>query len=71
TLDEWIKRFESNIDKIKAMFGQKFINMWRLYLNGAAAGFKFGETNVYQILFLRNLEKLTPCYREDIYKNWE
>ena len=55
TVDEWIKRFESNIDKIKTMFDEKFINMWRLYLNAASVSFKLGKLNVYQIVFSNSL----------------
>jgi len=72
TLDEWISRFEANIEKIRGMFDQKFINMWRLYLNGAAAGFKFGETNVYQVVFSTDREHINsfhlppPCGRSPL-----
>ena len=64
TLDEWIKRFESNVDKVRDMFGDNFINMWRLYLNGASAGFKYGITNVYQILFSNNLVDNIPLNKD-------
>lgn len=64
TLDKWIERFESNIDKIRDMFDDNFINMWRLYLNGASAGFKFGITNVYQILFSNNLVNNIPLSKD-------
>ncbi len=64
TLDKWIENFESNIDKVKKMFDDRFINMWRLYLNGASVGFKFGKTNVYQILFSNNLIDNIPLTKD-------
>ncbi len=70
TLDEWIKRFESNIDKIKTMFDERFINMWRLYLNAASVAFKVGKLNVYQIVFSNSLRGTVPLNRSYIYENW-
>ncbi len=67
TLQEWIKRFEGNIGKVQKMFGQRFINMWRLYLNAACAGFKYGESQVYQIVFSPDKGKIKEFQRERIY----
>ena len=39
TLLMWAKNFDNNIDKIKAMFDDKFIRMWRMYLYSCAASF--------------------------------
>ncbi len=69
TLDEWIKRFESNVDKVREMFDDRFVRMWRLYLNGASESFKHGETQLYQILFSKGKPNI-PLYRGDIYKHW-
>jgi len=66
TLDEWIKHFESNIDKIKTMFNERFINMWRLYLNAASVSFKVGKLNVYQIVFSNSLRETVPLNRNYI-----
>ncbi len=66
TLDEWIRRFESNIDKIKTMFNERFINMWRLYLNAASVSFKLGKLNVYQIVFSNTLKETVPLNRNYI-----
>jgi cyclopropane-fatty-acyl-phospholipid synthase len=70
TLDGWIKRFESNIDKIKTIFNERFLNMWRLYLNAASVSFKVGKLNVYQIVFSNSLRETVPLNRNYICKNW-
>ncbi|MEA1995098.1 MAG: cyclopropane-fatty-acyl-phospholipid synthase family protein [Campylobacterota bacterium] len=70
TLDEWIKCFESNIDKVKTMFDERFINMWRLYLNAASVSFKVGKLGVYQIVFSNSLRGTIPLNRNYIYESW-
>ncbi len=73
TLDNWIERFTKNRKKVEEMYGEEFARMWYLYLNGASVSFKYGDDEVYQILFSKgklDYEKY-PKYRGDIYKNWD
>jgi cyclopropane-fatty-acyl-phospholipid synthase len=67
TLDRWIANFENNADKVRKMYGENFVRMWRLYLNGSSAGFKYGETRLYQILFSNGLNNELPLGREYLY----
>ncbi len=67
TIEHWIERFEQNINKIKQMYDDKFIRMWRLYLNGAAASFKWGDTQLYQIVFSKGQIGI-PFYRGNLYE---
>lgn len=67
TLDCWIANFEKNIGKIRDMFDQRFVRMWRLYLNASSAGFKYNGTRVYQILFSNGLNNDLPTEREYMY----
>ncbi len=63
TLDRWIENFEKNAGKIAEMFGERFVRMWRLYLNSSSAGFKYWNTRVYQILFSNGLNNDLPAIR--------
>ncbi len=63
TLDCWIANFEKNVDRVREMFGESFVRMWRMYLNSASAGFKFANTRVYQILFSNGLNNALPLRR--------
>lgn len=63
TLDCWIHNFENNIGRIREMFGESFVRMWRLYLNCSSAGFKYGATRIYQILFSNGLNNDLPATR--------
>lgn len=51
TLDQWARRFEQNAAVIQAMYGERFVRMWRLYLTGSAQLFHHGRLQVCQILF--------------------
>lgn len=68
TLEEWSKRFESNAQNIEEMFDGKFVRMWRLYLNGSAGAFRWGDIRLYQILFTNGLNNSLPMTREHLYQ---
>jgi cyclopropane-fatty-acyl-phospholipid synthase len=67
TLQEWIDRFENNIDEIRKMYDEKFIRMWRLYLNGSSTAFYQGGLALYQITFTHGINNSLPITREHIY----
>lgn len=68
TLDEWSARFEAAADRVREMYGERFVRMWRLYLRGAAAGFRFGKLDLAQILWTKGLTDATPMTRDYIYR---
>lgn len=67
TLDHWAANLEKNADKVRKMFGENFLRMWRLYLNASSAGFKYAESRLYQILFSNGLNNELPLTREHCY----
>ena len=69
TLDEWAKRFETNAQKIEEMFDERFVRTWRMFLNGSAAAFRWGDIRLYQILFTNGLNNSLPITREHFYQN--
>ncbi len=69
TLDCWIANFERNIGKIREMFNERFVRMWRLYLNASSAGFKYNGTRLYQILFSKGLNNGLPMVRDYMYRS--
>lgn len=64
TLDCWIANFERNINIIRKMFDERFVRMWRLYLNASSAGFKYNGTRLYQIVFSNGLNNGLPMVRD-------
>lgn len=67
TLDEWAKRFEDSGRKIAETFDEKLVRMWRLFLNGSAAAFRWGDIRLYQILFTKGVNNSLPWTREHLY----
>lgn len=68
TLDEWAKRFEMNVDRIRQSFDEGFVRMWRMYLNGCAAIFRWGDLRLYQIVFTNGLNNSLPLTRDHLYE---
>lgn len=68
TLEHWAANFEENISKVKEKFDEKFIRMWRLYLNSCAASFHYGVVDIHQFLFTKGLNNEISMTREYLYK---
>ena len=68
TIDAWIERFERNRDAVRAMFDERFVRMWRLYLNAACAAYKYGELNLWQITFTHGFSEQVPLTRRYLYE---
>lgn len=68
TLECWAENFENNIEKVKQMKDEKFIRMWRLYLNSCAASFHYGVIDIHQFLVTKGLNNNLPLTREYLYK---
>ena len=77
TLDHWIANFENRINDVEILMLDKlgsqdkvreFVLMWRLYLNGSSAAFKYGTNRLYQILFSNGLKNDLPLTRKYIYR---
>jgi cyclopropane-fatty-acyl-phospholipid synthase len=69
TLDEWAKRFESKTEEIEKMFDERLVRMWRIYLRGSAAAFRWGDLRLYQILFTNGPINSLPLTRGHLYQD--
>lgn len=67
TLKHWLQRFEQSIDEVRAMFDDRFVRMWRLYLSGSIAAFDVGSMQLFQVVFARARNNQIPWTRADIY----
>lgn len=59
TIRHWLQRFEKSADRVAAMFDERFVRMWRLYLSGSIAAFESGGLQLFQIVF-------APAHRNDV-----
>ncbi len=67
TLDLWAQRFESNLDVVREKFDERFIRMWRLYLNSSSVAFKWGGLALYQVIFSNGEDNREELTREYLY----
>jgi cyclopropane-fatty-acyl-phospholipid synthase len=68
TLRHWLSRYEASVDQVAAMFDEKFVRTWRLYLSGSIAGFKVGALQLFQIVFARPDLNDLPWTRAHLYE---
>ena len=67
TLDAWAERFEAHLDEVASRFDERFIRMWRFYLNACSAGFKWGDIRVFQATFSKGIRADLPLTRAHLY----
>lgn len=63
TLWHWLHRFEQNRERVEAMFDERFVRAWRLYLAGSFAAFEAGRLQLFQVLFGPEKENRIPRTR--------
>jgi len=69
TLRDWHALYERSIDQVAQMFDERFVRMWRLYLQGSIAAFTTGEMQLFQVVFSPGTNNQVPWTREDLYSS--
>lgn len=69
TLFHWLERFEDHKDDVVNMMDEEFLKAWRLYLEGSIAAFKFGELQLFQVVFTHSENNEIPWSREHVYSS--
>ncbi len=67
TLRHWLELFESASGRVREMFDEKFVRMWRMYLAGSVAGFTTGALQLFQVVFAPRDNNEVPMTREHLY----
>ena len=67
TLEHWMERFEKAADRVAALYDERFVRMWRLYLASSLASFRTGSSQLYQVVFARAGDTRLPWTRADLY----
>ncbi len=65
TLREWRRRFETNRDKIRDLYDERFCRMWEFYLAGSELSFRYFGNMVFQMQLSRRLDSV-PLTRDYI-----
>ena len=68
TLDHWVSRYENSAEKARRMFDERFVRMWRLYLQSSAASFHLGNLHLHQILFSNGITDGAALTRDYLYR---
>jgi cyclopropane-fatty-acyl-phospholipid synthase len=68
TLDRWIESFEDHARVIRSQYGAAFERMWRLYLHGCAAAFRYADYVVWQVQFAHGASGDVPITRDYLYR---
>ena len=67
TLEHWLDRFEKVSDRVEAMFDERFVRTWRMYLVSSIASFRTGGCQLFQIAFSRAGNNEIPWTRAEVY----
>ncbi|WP_042457077.1 SAM-dependent methyltransferase [Neobacillus dielmonensis] len=67
TLDNWAANFEAALDQVRKSKDERFIRMWRLYLNACSASFQTGNIDLSQFIFTKGINDSIPWTREYMY----
>jgi cyclopropane-fatty-acyl-phospholipid synthase len=63
TLEHWRDRFDRSVDKVRAMFDERFVRAWTLYLAGSQAAFTAGSLQLFQVVVARGASNALPWTR--------
>ncbi|MGE5322104.1 MAG: class I SAM-dependent methyltransferase [Actinomycetota bacterium] len=68
TCECWLKAFEDHFHHVAAQLGSRFARMWRLYLAGSTAAFRFGSLQLFQVVFAGKECASQPWNRSYLYQ---
>ena len=68
TLTDWLERFDTHVDDIRAMYDDTFVRAWRLYLAGCAASFKASSLQLFQVVVTHPRFNNVPVNRAHLYQ---
>ncbi len=67
TLRHWLQRYHAAEERVRKMFDDAFVRMWRLYLAGSIAAFETGTLQLFQVLFTTRENNDIPLTRQHLY----
>ena len=67
TLRDWLVLYENASERVRQMFDEKFVRMWRLYLAGSVAAFTTCTLQLFQVVFAPGESNDVPLTRAHLY----
>jgi cyclopropane-fatty-acyl-phospholipid synthase len=73
TLHHWVRRLENHAEEARRIARDINYRIWRLYMAGAAHGFRSGRLNLFQALLAKPAHGRSglPLTRDDWYQGWD
>lgn len=68
TCEFWLKGFEVHFNAVAAQLSNRFARMWRLYLAGSTAAFRFGSLQLFQVVLAGRKCASLPWNRSYLYQ---
>jgi len=68
TLRYWLALYEGAAARVREMFDEKFVRMWRLYLAGSMSAFTTGTLQLFQVVFAPGESNDIPWTRAYMYR---
>jgi cyclopropane-fatty-acyl-phospholipid synthase len=65
TLEHWLRRYELAHARVIETFDERFVRAWRLYLASAAAGFRGGLMQLFQVVVAHARSNTVPRSRPE------
>ena len=66
TLHHWRDRFEASREKVRDLYDDRFVRMWRFYLSACEQTFRYGHQAVFQFQLSRKIDTV-PLTRDYLY----
>jgi len=67
TLRHWLELYEGAVERVRALYDERFVRMWRLYLAGSIAAFTTGSLQLFQVVFAPAANNDVPATRAHLY----
>jgi cyclopropane-fatty-acyl-phospholipid synthase len=67
TLRHWLELYEAAGERVREMFDERFLRMWRMYLCGSIAAFTTGGLQLFQVVFAPQGNNDVPLTRAHLY----
>jgi len=67
TLRHWLELYDGAAARVRELYDEKFVRMWRLYLAGSIAAFTTGTLQLFQVVFAPAANNDVPATRAHLY----
>lgn len=68
TTRRWLDAFEAHADEIRAMYDERLVRLFRLYLAHGVALMRHGRNELYQLIITPGIDNERPLTRDGLYR---